>query len=189
MHVLLTVGRVLNVQRESVDGRSHSVAGHVERPGQAGLDPDIVPRPEETPEHVCESHAIRDAIELVLARVPSQSQEDLLPENPLARRYICRDERTAGLQLVLGRVHLAVVSRTGIYGTAALVSEVCSRIAVGLGREEVDEGYGNGIDLGLLAVVQKPLLVGSLALDELAVSPALPLAPGQGTRLPSTRRY
>lgn len=164
--VLLTIGRVLNVQREPVDRRSHSVAGHVERSRQARLDPDIVPRPEEAPEHVCKPHAIRDAVELVLARVPSQSQEDLLSEGPLARRYVCRDERAAGLQLVLGRVHLAVVSRTGIHGTAALVSEVCSRIAVGLGREEIDEGDGDGIDLGFLAVVQKPLLVGSLALDE-----------------------
>lgn len=100
--VLLTVGRVFNVQREPVDCRSGSVTIHVERPGQTRLDPDLVPGPKETEKHVCKLHAIRDAVELVFTRVTSKGQEYALSVGPLACRYVGRELGTAGLQRVRG---------------------------------------------------------------------------------------
>lgn len=184
--VLLTVWSILDVHQDTVDCRPSGVTRHVEWPGQTRLNPDVVPRPEQTEKHVCELHAICNAVELVFTRVSSESQEDLLSVSPLACRYVGCELGAAGLQSVLGWIHHTVVSWAGIYGAAALVPEICSREAVGLGREQIDKGEGNGIDLGLLAMVQKGLLFGSLALVERMVSPALPLI-SAGTVLRSRR--
>lgn len=70
------------------------------------------------------------------------------------------------MQTVFGRIHHTVVARPRVYGAAALIPEVCAGESVGLGREEVDEREGNGIDLVFLTVVQKAFLVFSLALNE-----------------------
>lgn len=163
--MLLTIRRGLDVQREAVDRRSHRVTRHVKGPGQTRLHPDLVPRPKQAEKHVCKLYAILDAVDLVCTRVTSKSKEYSLAVCLLACRYVGRQEGAAGLQTVFGRIHHTVVARPGVYGAAALVPEVCSGISIGLGREEVDEGESDGIDLGLLAVVRKPLLVGSLALN------------------------
>jgi hypothetical protein len=167
---LLTVGRGLNVEQEAVDRRAGRVAGHVQGPGQSSLDPYLVPGPKEAEKHVCKDGAVRDSADLVFTRATAKGQQDLLPIGPLACRDVGRELGAAGLQLVFGRVHHTVVARPGIDGAAALVSKACAGVPVGLGWEEVDVGEGDGIDLGLLAIVRKRFLVFSLALDRRASS-------------------
>lgn len=148
---LLTCERNLNVQSKPID--RHPLRVVVKRPRQALGHPGIVPRPKHASERIGKIVAVRLPRELVPARAPAEAQEDLLPVRPLARRHVGDEPGAAGLELVLRVVDDPVVARAGVDRPAALVPEVGARVAVRLGREEVDEGDGDGVYVGLLAVV------------------------------------
>lgn len=157
--------QVETVDAEAVDGQV--TAGRVRVVEGARLvqrGPRILHWAKHAPELIREARPVSGAVDIVIASLATDRDEDLLVACLSARVQVLLQVR-ADQKLVLRGVLYAFETRSLIRFGAALIAEVDAWVAVGLLGEEINEREDNDINSRIGAVRRQSLLIRSLALS------------------------